>query len=140
MPVEGSLFKWHLDYLLFCHCLPAETGLAFTSLSDGLPLALTSIAVLLHLLVHARSHLEHLDHSALPLAASTCSDSLSTLTLTCLAASGALMGHLDHSAIVDLFESDLKSLFGWFHLLHLSASGASSSASPEEHVHNICII
>lgn len=107
--MEGALFDRHFHSFFLGDSLFSETGLALGSFGHDLALSFTSIAVLLHLLVHAGSHLEHLsnfviylDHTPFAFAFGASTYALSSLAFTGLAASGAFVGEFDNGAIIYL--------------------------------------
>mgnify|MGYP003430203886 CR=1 FL=1 len=59
--MEYTLFNWHFQHLLLIYYLLAETTFTFCPLGYNLALSLTIVACLLHLLVHPRTHLVHLN-------------------------------------------------------------------------------
>jgi hypothetical protein len=80
--------------------------------------------------------LEHLDYLALALAGLAPLHVLAALARAFLADAGALVGHLQQIAVVDVLEGYFECPFGWLDLWHLFLAGAFSSA-PEEHVEDV---
>lgn len=62
MTMEGSLLHWHFHCLFLIDDLLPQADFALSTLRNDLSLALAGVAGLLNLLVHAWSHLVHLDY------------------------------------------------------------------------------
>ncbi len=58
--LEYTLFDWYFQHFLFIYYLFAKTSLTFGPLGYNLTLSLAVVACFLNLLVHARTHLVHL--------------------------------------------------------------------------------
>lgn len=71
----------------FLNNLSPITSFTFPTLADNLALALTLITVFLNLLIHSRTHLEHLNYSPLTFACFTFLNILSSFACTFLTAS-----------------------------------------------------
>ena len=141
MSVEGTHIERHLHHLLLVLHLFPITGLALLALLNNLALSFAGVAILLHLLVHPRTHLVHLHHSALPLAGLARRHPRTPLALTGLTASDSLVRYLNDLAPVALLQSHLQRLLHRFRLCLLRrASRMHSSAVSEEHAHYVCVI
>ena len=102
MPMEGSWLQGNLHLFELVYDLFPLTRLAFTALRDNLALTSAVVTVLLHLLVHSRPHLVHLNYSALALTGRTSLYILPAFTLTSLTASSPFMTVLDNLSLVNL--------------------------------------
>ena len=102
MSVEGSWLQGNFHLLDLAYNFFPLTTLAFTALSDNLALTFAVVTVLLHLLIHSRPHLVHLNYSALALTGRTSLYILPAFTLTSLTASSPFMTVLDNLSLVNL--------------------------------------
>lgn len=100
--MEGSWLQGNLHLFELVYDLFPLTRLAFTALRDNLALTSAVVTVLLHLLIHSRPHLVHLNYSALALTGRTSLYILPAFTLTSLTASSPFMTVLDNLSLVNL--------------------------------------
>jgi hypothetical protein len=136
--MEGTSIEWYFDDLLLGnHLFPLTIFAAFICL-DSLALSVTSVTVLLDLLIHARPHLIHLDHSTLAFTRFASFHLRPSLTATSLAASDTLVRDFYEFSVVALLESDFKGTFDRLSLGFLRwAASLTSSSTAEEHIEKV---
>jgi len=97
----------------------------------------------LHLLIHSRSHLVHLDNNTFSFTSFTLLNILTALATTFLTASGPVILHFYDSSIVNIFECDIKCFFSRLDFRQFSSSNRATftaSSSSKEHVKNIFLL
>jgi hypothetical protein len=87
--VWNTHFQGNFDGLFLFKDLFPIASLAFTTFSDGLPFTLAFVAVFLHLLIHARTHLIHLDDDTFAFAGFAFLYAFTALSAALLAASSS---------------------------------------------------
>jgi hypothetical protein len=99
--------------------------------------------MLLDLLIHAGSHLIHLDYHTFTLALFACFNVFTSLTIALFAASSSLVFEFHDFAVVNIFERDFEGNFGRFALSNLffcgSSSASASTSTTKEHVQQILL-
>lgn len=136
--MEGSLLDRYLQSLFFGQNFLSGTSFAFCTFRNDLSLSLASIASLLNLLIHSRTHLIHLNNATFSLASGTAFHIISSFSFASLAAPCPFVSDLDHSSVVDLLKSDFE---GFFSCLDFRSFPPlrSASSSTKEHIHDVCI-
>jgi hypothetical protein len=107
--LEYTLLDWYFQHLLLIYYLFAETTLAFCPLGYYFTLSLAVVACFLDLLVHAGTHLVHLQsihaylhYSSFSFTSATCLYIVSSLALAGFTATCSLVGHLHRRSVVRL--------------------------------------
>lgn len=124
-PFQGDFY----GFFLFKDFLPIAC-LAFTAFCDDLPFSLAFVAVFLHLLIHTRTHLVHLDDDTLAFAGFAFLYAFSALSAALLAASGSRMLQFLNFAVVNIFKCDVECFFGGLDFGFLLPPSGSSTPSP----------
>lgn len=105
--VGHTFLNCYFDNFLFFLNFLTIASLAFSAFPNNFTLTLTFITVLLNLLVHARTHLEHLGNSSLTFASFTFLDIFTTFSTTFFTASRPLMRDFKQVSVVQILQSDL---------------------------------
>lgn len=144
--MESSFFNGHLYHFLLCYNLLSKAAFAFCAFCNNLSLSSTNITCLLNLLIHAWTHLIHLqllmkylDYSAFSFTSAAWFYIIASFAFAYFAATRSFVWCLNSCSIVDLFKCDFQCFFCRFDFLHFSSS-TWSSTSTEKHVHNITVI
>ena len=136
------VFVWHplfycdLQIFFFFNNFISIAYLTFSSLSDYFSFSLAFITVLLNLLIHSRTHLEHLDNSSFALASLTFFNIFPSFSFTLFTTSSSFVLYFYCFSIVNILKANLKRFLCRLYFCRTSTLLSSSSTS-KEHVEEV---